>query len=324
MSFEELPKERSASSAEKTDRLLGKDPGSFNVEVRGGNLEINSLPLCESKSMQEALEATEPKITKLFENLPKGHPWREQKLEHQKMASREARKILAGVVGDKWPQENYELLSFLGQIHDLGRVTQALGKMPDGSHHGYESIKILEDWGIIGEKTKYFTEETQEVIRYVLIHHAEKETPGLPDNPTDIDQKKYLYACLFRDTDKLANLKDRTDIYLSEKGKKEQTGLHSQFLKGETGRIDPPEILEGFVSHSSINVKECRSYESYMLQHLAWIFDVTFKATLKEIIATGAIEKHLAYFKERLNEADYSRIEKATLSYLKERGFDLK
>jgi len=317
MLFEELPKKGNSS-----DRLLEKDPGSFNVKVKEQNIEINSFSLCESQSVQKAFEATGPRINNFFEKLPKGHPWREQKLEHQKMVSSEACQILTEVVGDRWPQENYDFLSFLGKIHDLGRVTQALGKMPDGSHHGYESIKILEEWGIIGEKTKYFTEETQEIIRYVLIHHAEKNTPELPDNPTEIDQKKYLCACLFRDTDKLANFKGRTDVYLSEKGKKEQIGLHSHFLGEETGKIDPPEVLEGFVSRSSINVKECRSYESYMLQHLAWIFDINFKATLREIIAAGAIEKHLAYFKERLNKADYSQIEKTTLSYLKERGFD--
>jgi len=91
-------------------------------------------------------------------------------------------------------------------------------------------------------------------------------------------------------------------------------------LNGEQGTIEPLALLDTFTQYKSIDRTQCKSYEAFMLQFLAWIYDVNVKAVLEQIVQSGAVEQLLSYFKCHLPETQYQAILHATTQYLENQG----
>lgn len=129
--------------------------------------------------------------------------------------------------------------------------------------------------------------------------------------------------------DKLSTFTNRTNGYLrDEVNKKKQAEVNKlnfdvEHPTAEWGMIDPPELIDVFMSNQAITRGDCRSYEAFMLQYLAWIYDINLKSMVGEAINTGVVNKLLDYFKEQLPGDQYQKINGATTQYLAKQGFNL-
>lgn len=304
------------------DKPRENEPSAnFRVGFIDGELELeNEKLICNNEIVKRGRHVIEKAILErdVLDGLPEGHPWEKSKWEHADEATKEPDNIY-DFLKEKLPDNYYTLLAFLASFHDLGRTIEGkkkLGLLPPDyrqfSHHGEESFNLLKEWEVLEQ----FPPETREIIEYAIIHHADKSTPLLPENPTDLDKKKYFYTCLLRDIDKLSLFRNKTDRYLFDpKEKTAQTKLNH--LEGEQHLINPPIALETFGKFQTIQRGECLSYEAYMLQYLAWVFDIKLKTVLEEVVKIGAIEKILQYFREQNIPTDqYRKIEETVKTYL--------
>ena len=158
-------------------------------------------------------------------------------------------------------------------------------------------------------------------MSFAVEHHADRNTPSLPELPTRTDKQKQVLVSAIRDIDKFTNFQYLTDRYLRDEEYKQGQVLANKLdPKGEMGRIEPVSQLRQFLAGGTLLRAECRSYEAYMLQYLAWIYDVNFGHTLNEIVRTGAVDNLLAYFYQQLPVNDAQAIRRKTVEYLHTRG----
>lgn len=301
---------------------------SFEIEFIDGKVKLEQNELLGGRErIRRAYNIIGKAIWErgALDGLPKDHPWEKAKWEHADAAAEENDTIYS-FLKEKLPDNYYALLTFLATFHDLGRTIEGkrkLGLLPPGyrefSHHGEESFSLLKEWGAL----EPFPPETREIIEYAIIHHADKSTPPLPDNPTNLDKQKYFYTCTLRDVDKLALFRNKTDRYLFDvKVKAAQAKVNN--LLGEQNIINPSAIIETFGEFQAIKRGECVSYEAFMLQYLAWIFDIKLRPVLEEVVRVGAIEKILRYFREqRIPDDQYQRIKETIMNYLARFGLEL-
>ena len=293
-------------------------PATMRIPLKNGDVEIPNQSLCTFEVLLKNAAIIEKEYPKLIADLPNDEPWKYPKAAHALLTTDAGKKTLYEIQQQS-PEENYYLLLFIIGNHDLGRVIDAKkrhglplpAECENTTHHGTASVQLLKNWGVLSS----FSQDTQEIISYSLEHHADMVTPKLEPNASDTEKIKHAFTCLVRDIDKLSLFVHNTDKYLSdEKTKAGQIQMNN--LEGEQGMIKPVALLDDFTKYKIIDRTRCQSYEAFMLQFLAWIYDVNVKKVLKQIVQSGAVEKLLEYFKNHLPENQYQDILQATNSYL--------
>ena len=68
----------------------------------------------------------------------------------------------------------------------------------------------------------------------------------------------------------------------------------------ELGRIDPEDALDSFCNGQAIDRSKSRSYERYMLQYLAWAFNIVQPEMLELALHEGGPQTVAAYLRKRL------------------------
>ncbi|MBT4850024.1 HD domain-containing protein [Candidatus Parcubacteria bacterium] len=302
-----------------------KEKNTLNIEFINGAVEIDNQPLCEAENIVEASILVERNIYDLTKDLPENHPWREAKLIHRISSMVECERTIYDNFRESIPEENYGVLEFLASVHDLGRAVEAKRKLAileDGyrpfKHHGEESVNLLRDWGVLDK----YPEDVRAIIEYAVEHHADIKTPDIGEDPDSLDKLKYFFTSILRDIDKLSIFRAKTDIYLHNQEEKEKQ-IEVNGLEGEKGIIDPPELLESFAKGEMIDRSKCKSYESFMLQYLAWTFDFNLKVSLEQVVKVGAIENILGYFKSQLPDDQYQVIKKTIDEHLEKVNLSL-
>lgn len=306
-------------------KKFDKPKDVLNVDFIKGKIDIENEPLCEAEHIENASIIVENNIDGLTKDLPDNHPWKEGKLLHRVSTMVECNRTIYKNFQDRLPEENYSLLEFLASVHDLGRAVEAkrkLGLLKDGyrdfSSHGQESVALLKDWNALDK----YPEDTQEIIEYAIAHHSDIITPEIGEDPSSLDKLKYFFTSILRDVDKLSIFRNKTDKYLDdEEEKKKQVEVNN--VEGEKGTIDPPDLLQTFARREMIDRSKCRSYEAFMLQYLAWIFDFNLKISLEQTLQIGAVNKILYYFKQQLPNEQYTIIEQTVSDYFKDSGFNI-
>lgn len=305
-------------------------PARVTIDFRNYRIELENIALCNLDQIIEAKKCVGDLYLQLGSGLPNGHPWKEAKIDHATHTVNAGGGVMTNIRA-QLVTENSELLSFLALSHDLGRPLEArrnLGLVEaeyQQGHEGVLSVKAMESIGLL----QGFPSETQDIVRYAVEHHADTKTPVISENATSVDKYKYIFTCLLRDMDKLSTFANRTDGYLTDEiNKKKQAEVNKlnfdpEHPTAEWGVIDPPELIDTFISNQVIARGTCRSYEAYMLQYLAWIFDINLKAMVGEAINTGVVSKILKYFEKQLPEDQYSRIKQSTSEYLAKQGFTI-
>lgn len=278
---------------------------TFNLNIRGQIVTVVNEALCSFDDLHELYHIASTHSRELIDQLPPDHPWR-AKPTHGLQVAAEAQ-LTFGTLLDTLREENFYLLVLMAALHDLGRPLEAIRKKNptyEGRHHGHFSVELLNEWGAL----QSFSADTAQLIRYVIEHHADKSTPVLPENPTELDKLKYLYTAMIRDLDKVGLFRHKTHLYLWDRREKaaqeEVLRKLNPAYRGEIGVIDSPRYLEEFQQCWTLDRKDLLSYEAYMLNFLAWIFDLNTTVALQAVSECGAIEELLAYFKWAMIEND--------------------
>jgi hypothetical protein len=240
--------------------------------------------------------------------LPDSMLYKTQKPQHALDAERDARD-LAPLLGLN--EIETDVLALLLASHDIGRLVeagrQARGEERSPWHHGVDSENVIRP--LLGRHA-----ETRfgNAILLAIRHHADAGTVQLED--IGGDEAAWALATLVRDIDKAENF-EQTHSYLEDAAYKESVRRHDwpEQLKTdpdwgtEMRCIDPARLLENFARHTLLPRSECRSYEAYMLQFLAWVFDIVHPEILAHVLNGGGPQKVRDYIDRQLEHSPAQR-----------------
>lgn len=260
---------------------------------------------------------------KLAEELPTDHVWRGEKLEHVAHVER--------VLRDNAPmlglnEQETEVLGFLMFAHDVGRMVEALrtvsGKPRAPWLHGVDSVQVTMD---------AFAENG--IPHYGSLWDALFVAIELHSDPRMLVELKHLHSVaitltgVLRDFDKRAGFEDAARYTSDPDFKVRQAKANwpeqreADPLWGTERRaILPASMINVFVAWQTLIREDCQSYEAYMLQLLAWVFDVANPEILALIVNEGGPGVVLKYLEAQLPPEEYRPIEQTYKEFLKNKG----
>ncbi|PSO43986.1 MAG: hypothetical protein BRC22_03070 [Parcubacteria group bacterium QH_9_35_7] len=293
------------------------------INALNKNFTLPNYKLCDINNIKKCKKAIRKKLPKVISPLPDNYPWKERKELHMKKTEEATYDIINEHFKDKIVEENLRLADFINHFHDIGRYLQGQRKLgilddkyKDFGNHGEAGVNLLERWQVLD----IFSEKVQEMIKYAIGNHSIKDTKPLPDQPSDPDRFKFFYLIVARDMDKYDNLVRQIDQYLHEGEGKERTFELFPQIKRKNGGTISPKIMNNFKNNKLINTDNIRSYEEYILQMLAWVFDVNLQIVLEEIFKSGAVEKMLDYLEEEIDKKEYLQIQETVEKFSKSKN----
>lgn len=258
----------------------------------------------------------------LARGLPADHAWSRGKIDHARESAAEAVALAErlGLGGD-----GAEILGFLLYSHDIGRLVEAhrqvLGLPRPIWHHGRDSADAVRAaTGFQPTDHPWF-----DTLLVAIEHHADRATPTL--EALGGDRTAWALTALLRDLDKRAGFKSATRYTGDAAFKEKQAAANWPERRGEDPAwgtemrsIDPPELLETFERREPLPRPRCRSYEAYMLQYLAWVFDIQHPELLALTLEEGGPAIVLDYLLRQLPDAESVRVQRAFRGFLAEKG----
>lgn len=292
---------------------------NITVAFRGQSIEVSNHELCDDAGLRRLWEVGRDLLQEQIDRLPEGHTWR-AKGQHGVEKAEEALRSYRGLL-DQMPERNVKLLLIIAALHDVGRPEESLrGDVRDGKHHVHLSVELLDAAGAFDALSAL----TTEIVAYIIEHHADRDTPVLSPTATPVDHLAFALTALIRDLDKVSIFRNKTQVYLHDEEEKERQGVVLRRLnpdyRGEAGSIEAARYLTEFQEWRTLDRTELLTYEAYMLQYLAWIFDLNLKVSLEAVVKCGAIHSLLIYFNEQVPD-HYWAITRTTEEYLA--GWDL-
>ncbi len=238
------------------------------------------------------------------ELLPNDHQWKGHKLAHADACAREVAEhaTIFGLEGVE--RDVFEFILF---CHDIGRLEQgrrrSCGETVLDEAHGALSVQLVRT--AIGITDENITPLWTAVFRAIECHSF-RVTPTGDELG---DQRVALPLIqLLRDTDKLGGF-DAAKDYTGDPARKarERRANWTDRIDAdpswgnELGLISPSyHLWERFLNGQHVVRKDCRSYEAYMLQLLAWCYDVNTPEMLQVIIDRGGPRTVYEYLVARL------------------------
>lgn len=209
------------------------------------------------------------------------------------------------MLGKRWdlPKGVQRLLSLTCFAHDLGRFPQAViqagGIACNPEHHGKLSVELLRDLEpLIPDAWLCFSEAVEK--------HSLRNTPQKREFVSEI---AWALCSVVRDIDKMAGFTD-AHAYTHDVGRKTREARANTLAwteenpTAEMGAIVTlqgfPDVLQTFLEGQTVTRAHCASYEAYMLQLLAWLYDFNLAEVRDEVIAQGGPGIVVAYLRERL------------------------
>jgi hypothetical protein len=298
----------------------------FRLEMRdNGNITVCNQPLCKLWHLGSALEIVQRRLSGFIKDIPEDDPWRDAKVTHGAVTAAGSGRVFTELERGMCA-ENYHFLIFCAAVHDIGRAVQA--KMRYGLEvperwaalptHGLMSVAMLDAWGIL----PIFTEEARHILKFAVGTHDIRDNPVLPSEATETDRMAHFFSYVLKDMDKMGVFKGKTHGYLSDPVVKKAQNM-ANGLCGEQHQISPVELIDVFEAHQLIDRSKCVSYESWLLQFAAWLFDVNMTAVLEEIARIGAVAELLTYFQSHLPGNQYRRVRTTLVGYLEANGFTM-
>lgn len=173
----------------------------------------------------------------------------------------------------KLDEENKDIASLIGLLHDIGRFSQWSNyktyKDKDSIDHGDEAIKILFDEVEI--KNYKFNDKYTEVIRKAIKYHNKM------DIPNDLSFTEDLHCKILRDADKLDILYAFSTNRLLE-------------LKNDDSNISK-KIDEDFMNHKLVNKREVVTVNDNVLKVVALCFDINYEYSKNRILEEKYLDK---------------------------------
>lgn len=279
----------------------GTDVPSFMAR----NPELRELIKDSDPNLAAGLNAAMEDVVQYYKtyavNLPDDSAWKHGKLEHIEQG-------LHGLVkhAEQFGLDEVEerVLAFLLVAHDTGRLLhehiQDRTDAPLPWRHGEESSLFA-----IRALGEYAKTPLGKIMVLAIKHHSDIKTPTLED--FDGFKPAHALTGLVRDLDKMSGYDDAKRYTADEVFRRKQ--IHSNYRTHrkqdptwgeERGCIDPPQMLDTFLSGNALERRACKSYEAYMLQYLAWMFDIQNAEVLDLCIAQGGPKIVLDYILTQL------------------------
>ncbi|MEK7543151.1 MAG: HD domain-containing protein [Patescibacteria group bacterium] len=254
---------------------------------------------------------------KLGESIPDGHAWNSGKIVHV----RECQRIVAEEGGELGLCDfDITIVGFVLFVHDIGRLVEAervLRKQKSEWRHGHDSVLVLEGLDITNHSPLW------EAMLFAIEHHSDPARPK-QDNVSDA---AYTLLMLLRDFDKMAGFKSASKYTEDPEYKRQQIDANwpsqrsiDQTWGEEKRTIEPVSMLDLFESFKNLVRNDCSSYEAYMLQYLAWVFDVEFPFILREILRDGGPLTVLRYLQRQLPEPQFVRIQNTVDLFVRQKA----
>jgi len=183
-----------------------------------------------------------------------------RKIKHTYRTSDISNMIAKGINLD---EEDIELATLIGLLHDIGRFEQCKRyetfSDQDSLDHGELGVKVLLENNLIRD----FIEETTYdniIIKAIFNHNKYKMQEGL-------EGKELLHSKIIRDADKL------DDLYLGT------TSVHNY----DENELISDIVFNNFLNNECIVYNSCNTNIDKRLTYLGWIYDINFEFSLKYI-----------------------------------------
>jgi len=277
--------------------------GNF-MERHPGLRELIANSTLTTDAVAQAIKLIRGAYRTLNDELPESHQWKHSKLAHAGDCADEVEKH-ASLFG----LQNLEcaVFQFLLFGHDIGRLDQGLrrvrGEEALDADHGRLSVeRIKEALGATVETTAPIWTAMFEAIRC----HSFRVTPTVEE--LGGSEAVHGLVCLLRDTDKLGGWNSAKSYTGDpERQARERRANWTAMIEAdpawgnELGLISPPyHLWDPFLHGRLLERAKCRSYEAYMLQLLAWLYDVNTPEMLDIIIERGGPNIVFEYLVTRL------------------------
>ncbi len=269
------------------DQVIPNDASVFIERYRA----LRAL-IAESGVTRAQLEDWRTQVLESYRRLAKPLPdtmiWKEQKPRHA-LAAEQAARDIAPHLGLNALET--DVLGLLLTSHDLGRLVEAgrtHRKEPRAKwHHGVDSE--VEMMPILGHEA---VTPFGRALLLAIRHHADATRVRLGD--VGGDEAAWALATVVRDIDKCEGFEqarryteDRANMEKQRHQNWPEQIAEDDAWGTEMGKIEPIEMLDIFERHELLPRVKCRSYEAYMLQYLAWTFDIVHPEILKRAVAAG-------------------------------------
>lgn len=227
------------------------------------------------------------------------------KIAHIERVSQIAKQLAENLNLDK---EDIELAELIGLLHDIGRFEQVkrfhtfVDK--DSINHGEYGVKILFENGLI----RHFIEDDKydEIIKLAILNH---NTPQIEKGLTE---RENLHAKIIRDADKI----DIFSVLIT--GDKMAIWEKADLSKDKI----TDEIYREFIEDKKINYNKRKTSADILVSHFAYIYDFTFKETLKVIKQNNYLDKLYKrfIFNDKETMKRYNKVYETAKQYLEEKG----
>lgn len=273
------------------------------------------------RNIRDVRRKAEEAYAVLAARLPDGHAWKHGKPRH---ATAVAGEVIERAETLGLPAEEAALVELMVYAHDIGRLVEA-GRVVSGQgmpawHHGRDSADVLRAVsGYLPGEHEWF-----DAMLIAIERHADQITPSR--ETLGGHAASWPLTTLLRDLDKRAGFR-KARAYTeddAEKARQAEANWPRERRSDpswgmQMGRVDPPELLLSFLGRETLPRHRCRSYEAYMLQYLAWIFDVQHDEILAWIVEEDGPRIVLAYLRRQLPGEEYAKIAHVTEAYLETR-----
>lgn len=207
----------------------------------------------------------------------------------------------------KLNEEDILLAEFIGLLHDIGRFEQVkryntfLDKI--SVNHGEYGVKVLFEDNLI----RNFIEDKRydEIIRKAILNHNR-------DNiQEDCNKRELLHCKIIRDADKL----DIFHVILNESF--EAAYPIDRYVKDGISK----EIRDEFLINHRINYSNIKSCADLLVGQIAYIFDINYIYSLREIRKEDYIEKLIKRFDSKDKETiqDLNELKDIAERYIEEK-----
>jgi hypothetical protein len=261
----------------------------------------------------ERVSAWKQRITRAYhslaEGLPNDHLWKTAAFANAVRSEQLFTKI-AQTLGCTAVEANFiQLLVYtqgLGRLVESQRALRGDPKMK--WHHGRDTVTALQEILSEGALDTFLWQ----AALIAILHRPDAVAPTLKDInlPRSIAEATYALMGLLRDCVKLeAFMGDRLLLKLNDSSTKEKLRLENWSeerravnpqLGTEQGTIAPQEQLARFCEHLPLERPKYESYETLMLEILAYLFDIVNPEVTELIVKEGGPGYIYAYLERRL------------------------
>ncbi len=208
-------------------------------------------------------------------------PMLQLKLEHCEKVEKEALELSTDL---GWSSSDQCLAGVLGLVHDIGRFSQFTdfrtfsdAASVDHGKRGREIASHIDLFSGLGNM------EQAVLLDGIAFHNVREIPDGLP-------VRSLLFVSMIRDCDKL----DIYRIVLASVKKDGFKDLPNMLPEVKLDRTVCGEMVGEFRQGKSCNLSAVKTLGDFLLMQLSWMYDFSYKPTLKKVVDRGILNDLLA------------------------------